>query len=428
MDDTRPAPPRLRGNRPISPFLVMELLAAASATDAALAADPSMAIDGVSEVAHLEVGQPSTPAPRLAREAAAHAVLTETLGYTPALGIDPLRQAIAADYRQRFDIDVAASQVVVTLGASGAFLTAAMAVVEAGDVVLLAEPTYPCYRNIVEALGADARCLSAGAGERAVDPLLRALRSGFDVAAVVIATPSNPTGALVPQADIVELAHACAAAGATLIVDEIYHRLVYDQPPESAASLVVGPQRSAAEVIVINSFSKYHSMTGWRVGWMVVRPDRIESIERLNQNLFICAPAVSQVAALAALGADEELEMHRARYRRNRDYLVEALDELGLELASDPQGAFYLWLDTSSFGIDSTTLCKRWLNEAHVAATPGADFDRSAGGSHVRLSYAGDIDTMRLAVDRLRRWMADEGVPDRSHRPSEAAEQPGARH
>lgn len=376
--------PSRRGR--IDPFYVMEVMKAAN--DRQLAGG---------DVLHMEVGQPSTPAPRKAREAVAAALGRDTLGYTEALGIPALREGIARHYSRYYGADVPAERIVITTGSSGAFLLAFLAAFDVGARVALTEPGYPAYRNILRAVGAEIVPLPARAecGFKAHAGLLD-LAGPID--GLLVASPANPTGTMLDRAALASLAAACASRDAWLIVDEIYHGITYGGRAETVLSLT-------DRAIVINSFSKYFSMTGWRLGWMVVPPDLLRAVECLAQNLFISPPAISQVAGLGALDAYEELDANVARYAHNRALLLEELPRAGLDQLAPADGAFYLYADVSRFTNDAPGFCRRMLTEIGVAATPGIDFDPAEGHRFVRFSFAGSTDDMAEAARRLRGWL-----------------------
>ncbi len=345
------------------------------------------------DIIHMEVGQPSTPAPRLARERLARALETNALGYTVALGLPELREGIAAHYRRRHGLSLDPSRVIVTAGSSGAFLLAFLALFEVGDRVALGDPGYPSYRNIFKALGVEVQRVETTAETR-FQPTPADLG---DADGLLVASPANPTGTMLGLDELRALAEACSAKGAAFISDEIYHGLSYGRPSVSALE-------ATDEVVVINSFSKYFSMTGWRVGWMVAPPELVRTVERLAQNLFICPPHVSQVAALGALEAEEELEANRAVYARNRDVLLEELPKAGFGDLAPCDGAFYLYADVAHLTSDSREFCARMLAEAGVAATPGLDFDPVRGAHTVRFSFARFTEDMIEGARRLRAW------------------------
>jgi aspartate/methionine/tyrosine aminotransferase len=370
-------------------FLAMEVMEAARRREAA-----------GTDVVHMEVGQPGAPAPRRALEAAAAALRAGPLGYTVALGLPELRERIARRYRERHGVDVAPERVAVVTGASGGFLLAALALFDAGERVAITDPGYPGYRNMLRALDLSPVRLAAGAATR-FQPDARLLADagrGGRIAGVVAASPANPTGATLDRAAMVDLVEECRRIGAVFVSDELYHGIEYGPPSVSAVEV-------SADVVVLNSFSKYFSMTGWRIGWMVAPEPVIAAVERLAQNLTICPPHVAQVAALAALDADDELEGHVRRYAANRALLLEELPRAGFRRFAPCDGAFYLWADVSDLTDDSADFCARMLAEAGVAATPGMDFDPVEGGRRVRFSFAGPEAAMAEGARRLRAWL-----------------------
>jgi aspartate/methionine/tyrosine aminotransferase len=371
------------------PFIVMDVIAAANAR-AAAPGDP--------RVIRMEVGQPATGAPAAAVEAAVAAMRAgETLGYTEAFGIRPLRERIARLYAERYGVAVPVARIAVTVGASGAFPLAFLAAFDRGDRIALAAPFYPPYVNILAALGLEPVLLEAGPASRyqPTVAMLAALDPPPD--GLIVASPCNPAGTMLHAGELAALAAWCAARGVRLISDEIYHGLTYGEPAATAASV--------PGAVVINSFSKYWSMTGWRVGWMVLPEDLTRPVERLAQNLFISAPGVSQVAALAAFEAEAELRRHLARYAANRALLLEALPKAGIDRLAPAEGAFYLYADVGHLTNDSAAWCARMLAEIAVAATPGVDFDRARGHRTVRFSFCGATADMEEAAERLRGWL-----------------------
>ena len=369
----------------VDPFIVMDVMAAAAEKEAA-----------GGSVIHLEVGQPSTPAPRGAL-AAAHAALdADKLGYVAALGMPPLRERIARHYQEAYGAEVSPERVIVTTGSSGGFPLAFLASFDAGDRVALAAPGYPAYRNILTALDLEPVDLPTSAVDR-FQPTVAALEKAGKIDGLIVASPSNPTGTMVNRAEMTALARWCDANGVRLVSDEIYHGIVYEGDTVSAVEV-------SDTAIVVNSFSKYFSMTGWRVGWLVVPPDLVRPIERLAQNFFISVPTLSQHAALAAFECRDELDGHVQRYRRNRDLLLAGLPEAGFDRFAPAEGAFYLYCDVAHLTNDSRDFCKRLLAEAGVAATPGVDFDRARGVGTLRLSFAGSTAEMEEAVRRLKAW------------------------
>ena len=344
-------------------------------------------------ILHLEVGQPSTPLPVLARDAVREH-LDRPLGYTNAAGLQSLRRRLA----DREGVDV--GRIMVVAGASAGFTLAFLTLFEPGDRVGVLEPGYPCYRNTLIALGMTPVAIPVGPDTRWA-PTPEHLDRAGELAGLILASPSNPTGTVLSATALADVTATCRARGIAVIADEIYHGIV-DGPP-AARVLDVHP-----DAVVVNSFSKYWSMTGWRVGWIVVPDTLVDTVERLQQNLYICAPHVSQIAALAALDATEELDGHVARYRQNRTIVIDGLAAAGITDIAPADGAFYVYAHvphlTTALGIDSLELTRRWLHEAGVAATSGIDFDLARGHEYVRFSYAGNGADMAEACDLLGRW------------------------
>jgi len=370
----------------VAPFHAMEVLRAANERAATGA-----------EVLHMELGEPSGGAPAPVIEAARRAMGQERIGYTEALGIPALRQGLSRHYRDFYGLDVSAERIVITTGSSGGFLLAFLAAFDAGDRVALADPGYPAYRNILGALGLNSVGLPASAETR-FQPSPALLREAGRLDGLLVASPANPTGAMFAPGALAEILRHCRAHGIRVISDEIYHGIAYDRPAESA--LAFDP-----EVIVVNSFSKYFSMTGWRVGWLVLPSDLVRPVERLAQNLFISAPALSQYAALAALDCRAECQAKVERYRKNRALLLAELPKAGFEIAAPADGAFYIYADVRKLTNDSAAFCKKMLAETGVAATPGIDFDTTRGHAYLRFSFAGSEETIASAAHRLRDWL-----------------------
>ncbi len=375
---------KLASRGDVAPFLVMEVVRAAEAR----------AAEG-KDVLHLEIGQPGFQAPKGVRRAAAEALEGDVLGYTGALGVPPLRARIAAHYADTYDLDLPERRVAATTGSSGGFLLAFLACFEAGDRVALADPSYPCYRNILKALDIEVVPIAVGPETR-FQPTPEALQGLGDLAGVIVASPSNPTGSMFLPGELHRLARWCDDQGVRLISDEIYHGLHYEHEAETAA---ISPS-----AIVINSFSKYYAMTGWRIGWSIVPEDVIDGFERLAQNFFISPPTLSQIAATAAFDCRPELEANKAVYAANRKVLLAALTDRGLAPAAPPDGAFSIYVDSSSLANDSGALCKAMLDEIGVAATPGYDFQPTDGGRFIRFSFCADQASVAEAARRLKTW------------------------
>ena len=347
----------------------------------------------------MEVGQPATPAPRAARERAKAALEADRLGYTDALGLPALRERIAEYYWQRYRLRVAPERVVVTSGSSAGFVLAFLALLDPGDKLALPSPGYPCYRQILAALGARPVLIETNEDARWM-PELRDVDGlqAENVAGLLLASPNNPTGTMVEAARLAELASACRAKGLWLISDEIYHGLEFELEAQTALA-------HWDAVIAINSFSKYFSMTGWRVGWLVAPEELVRPMERLAQNLYISPPAISQVAALGAFDAIEELEEIKRGYAANRALLLNELPAAGLTSILPADGAFYLYADISALASDSADFARAMLKEIGVAVTPGIDFDPVHGHNYVRLCYAGPHAEMREAASRIKAWL-----------------------
>lgn len=372
----------------IAPFLVMDVLRAAGARDRAVRDPADLTV-------HLEIGQPGRGAPQRVLDAAAEALRTDRLGYTDAFGLSALRARIAAHYCDTYGVAVPVERIVVTTGSSGAFVLAFLAAFDVGARVALADPGYPAYRNILSALGVEVVGLPTDAGDR-FQPTVARLEVAGRLDGLIVASPANPTGTMLSAADLKRLAEWCARAGVRLVSDEIYHGIAYGEPTATLAG--------TSDAIVINSFSKYFAMTGWRLGWMVVPPDLLRAVEVLAQNLFISPPSLPQHAALAAFECGAELDARVAAYRANRDLLLAELPKAGFVDFAPADGAFYLYCDVGHMTNDSVAFCQRMLSEAGVAATPGTDFDPGRGARHVRFSFAGSHDDMARACERLRRW------------------------
>jgi len=382
--------PSASGDRPvpaeIPSFVAMDMMREANALAAA----------GRS-VVHLETGQPSTPAPRLVRDAATRAIAGDTLGYTEALGLSGLRARIAAYYAERHELAVDPGRVIATTGSSAGLMLAFLALTGPGGRIGMARPCYPCYRNIALALGMepveiptlpeDGFQLTAAALDRLDKPL--------DL--LLIASPANPTGVVLPAERLAELAGWCRAAGVPLVADEVYHGITYEGPAPTALA-------ADGDAYIVNGFSKYYSMTGWRIGWMVAPEAAVRRLECLAQNLYIAPPSLSQHAAIAAFDATAELEANIVRYAANRALLLEALPRLGFRVPAVPGGAFYIYAEIPDGEADSTALARRLLAETGVAVTPGVDFDRVDGGRFVRFGYAGATDEIADAIRRLEVW------------------------
>ncbi|MDE2006699.1 MAG: aminotransferase class I/II-fold pyridoxal phosphate-dependent enzyme [Rhodospirillales bacterium] len=373
------------------PFLVMDVIAAANARQAVL--PPS-----APGVIRMEVGQPGTGAPEGAVAAVQAALRSgDALGYTEAFGRASLRARIAAHCRDWYGIDVPAARIAVTVGASGGFPLAFLAAFDPGDRIAMTAPFYPPYVNILTALGMKPVILEAGPETRFQPSVAMLERLDPLPDGLIVASPCNPAGTMLHPEELAAIARWCDSAGVRLISDEIYHGLNYDSPIATAAAF-------SPHAVVVNSFSKYFSMTGWRIGWLVLPEDLVRPVECLAQNLFISAPHVSQIAAEAAFDCHAELAANVARYRRSRDHLLTALPRAGFDRLSPAEGAFYLFADVTARTNDSVAFCARMLAEAGIAATPGVDFDLTRGNRFLRFSYCGPEADMIAAAERLAGW------------------------
>lgn len=372
----------------IPAFMVMEVMRAAALRER-----------NGDAVFHLEVGQPGTSAPRGVIEAAHKALDTDRIGYTVALGIPELREAIAKHYKDQYAISVPAERIVVTTGSSCGFILSFLAAFDPGDRVALAAPGYPCYRHILNALQIEPVMMPAGPEDRyQPSPALidKAQESG-PIHGLIVASPSNPTGTMLDRQAMTELTHYCAQKDIRLISDEIYHGITYGREAVTAAEL-------DPNAVVVNSFSKYFSMTGWRLGWLVVPEDLIRPAECLAQNLFISPPTLSQIAAVAAFDCHEELQANLARYTDNRELLLNELPKAGFSNLAPSDGAFYIYADVGDRTNDSKAFCDRILKETGAAITPGLDFDEERGARTIRLSFAGTTEEIAAAADALKSW------------------------
>lgn len=350
------------------------------------------------EIVSLAVGQPSDPAPKAVREAAAAALAEGRIGYTDALGRADLRSAIASYYRDHYGVDISPARIIVTTGSSAGFNLTFLAMFDPGDRVAITVPGYPAYRNIMKALGLEVVEIDLDGQTFLTPEKLRRVHQEKKLKGLLFASPANPTGAVIPAANMQALVGTAADLGITIISDEIYHRLCYTADDVTALQI-------DSSVIVINSFSKYYCMTGWRIGWMVVPEPIVRVIERIQQSLYISAPELSQIAATHAFGVSDELESVRRRYLINRALLAEALPRFGFSFVAPMDGAFYAYCDVTRHSNDSMDFVTRMLDEAGVAATPGRDFDPLEGHRYMRLSYAGSSTDITSALERLSTWL-----------------------
>ncbi len=370
----------------VDPFIAMDVLRMAN----------ERAIAG-GDVLHLEIGQPMGRAPQAVIDAAKRALDNHAIGYSEALGLPELRRRVALHYRESYGVDLDWRRVAITAGSSAGFLLSFLAAFDAEDRVALASPGYPAYRNILSSIGIAPVNLPTRPEDRFQPTTALLDRQGSRLDGLIVAHPSNPTGTMLSAEELQTLSRYCRDRGIRLVSDEIYHGIVYGREPVTALSF-------DEEAIVINSFSKYYSMTGWRLGWVVLPEMLVRTVECLAQSLFISPPTLSQLAALAAFDARAELDAKVALYRRNRDLLIRRLPEAGIERFLPPDGAFYLYADVSNISNDSEALCLRLLAETGVALTPGVDFDRARGHATLRVSFAGPEPVIAEALDRLAAW------------------------
>jgi aspartate/methionine/tyrosine aminotransferase len=384
------SPPKPSRRAAVAPFMAMDVLRQARRLEQA-----------GRQIIHMELGEPGAPAPLLVREAAVAALRDGRLGYGEAMGDAVLRERIARHYAEHYGVEVASDRVMVTTGSSGAFLLAFLAGFDAGARVGVVQPGYPAYANILEALGLSLAPIEVGPETRFAPTveLIEAAHRRERLDGLLLMSPANPTGAMIAPAELEKICAFCEDAGVVLVSDEIYHRLEYEGRAETAL-------RFSRGAIVVNSFSKYYAMTGWRLGWAIAPASLARPMERLQQSLAICAPTLSQRAALAAFDAGEELESIKRGYARSRSLLLRQLPRIGLPLFAPPDGAFYIYADVSHLTTDSVRFCTDMLEEIGVAVTPGVDFDRARGASTLRISYAGAPEEVALGVERLSAWLS----------------------
>ncbi len=373
----------------VDPFIVMDVMEAARAAE-----------EAGRPIIHMEVGQPSSPAPAHARAVLAETMTSDPLGYTVALGLPALRQRIARLYGEWYNVDLDPARVVVTPGSSGGFILAFTAMFDAGDRVALGMPGYPSYRQILKAL--DLVPVEVPAKPENGYQLVPGDLTGVDYQGLMMASPANPTGTMLDRAELGAMIETCQAQGAAFLSDEIYHGIEYDKRAVTALEL-------SDDVCVINSFSKYFSMTGWRVGWLVLPERSVRQVERLAQNLFICPSHAAQVAALAAMDCGEELQENLAVYARNRELMLEGLPKAGFDRIAPPDGAFYVYADVSHLTEDSRAFAAEILDKAGVAVTPGLDFDPERGHGTLRFSYARSTADIDEGLSRLQDFMKTRG-------------------
>ena len=370
----------------VDPFIVMDVMEAASKKE-----------KSGYEVIHLEVGQPGTSAPKMAAERVKNKISKSTMGYTVALGIPELREKIADLYLRWYNVQVEPERIIVTPGSSGAFILTFTGLFDVGDTVGVGSPGYPSYRQILKALSLNTSIIKTFNNNKFQPVAADIINNSLD--GLLVASPANPTGSMLNKYDLAKLIDACKMKQTVFISDEIYHGIEYESKAVSALEV-------SDDCIVINSFSKYFSMTGWRLGWIVVPKNHIRQFERLAQNMFICAPHISQIAALGALSASDELNLNLKTYEANRTMLIEELPKLGLKNFAPPDGAFYFYIDVSEYTNDSVNFAKSVLDEVHVAITPGIDFDPERGLKTIRLSYACSTSDLKEGLKRLEKFMS----------------------
>jgi len=378
-------PIQLSRRSDIAPFHVMEVFDQAERRAATGA-----------EVVRLEVGQPATAAPRGVIEAAHRTLDTDRLGYTSSHGIVELRHKLAGHYDDWYGVDVDPDHIVITAGASGGFTLAFLAAFDIGQRVAVTVPGYPCYRNALEAIGVEVVPLMSTLEDN-FQPTIESLEALGPIDGLIVTSPSNPTGTMLSDDDLGEIVRWCGRNNVTVVSDEIYHGLTYEG---SAGTALAHSQ----DLIVVNSFSKYFSMTGWRLGWVVVPEHVVAPVTRFASNLLLAPASLSQHAAVAAFDCHEELGKHLVRYERNRKVLLEGLPTVGLDRLAPAQGAFYVYADVAHLTDDSQKLCAHWLDELGIAATPGTDFDPWNGHAYVRFSFCGATEEMERAIELLSRW------------------------
>ena len=372
----------------VDPFIVMDVMESARKAEA-----------NGKHVIHMEVGQPGTPAPKLAKQFISDEIANNDLGYTVTLGLPELRNRISKLYGDWYNIDLNPDRIIVTTGSSGAFILSFAALFDVGDRVGIAAPGYPSYRQILKSQDLIPIDIFTELQNK-FQPIPKDIKEN-NLNGLLVASPANPTGSMLNKKKLEELINTAHENEVNFISDEIYHGIQYENNPTSALEI-------SNECYVINSFSKYFSMTGWRVGWMIVPEDHVRQVERLSQNLFICPPHVSQLTALSAMDAKDELNYNVEVYKKNRSILLEELPKAGLNKFSPPDGAFYIYIDISEYSKDSLKFCKEVLDKAGVAITPGLDFDQKRGNSTIRFSYARSTEDIIEGANRIKKFMKEE--------------------
>ena len=372
----------------VDPFIVMDVMESARKAEA-----------NGKHVIHMEVGQPGTPAPKRAKQFISDEISNNDLGYTVTLGLPELRNRISKLYGDWYNIDLNPDRIIITTGSSGAFILSFAALFDVGDRVGIAAPGYPSYRQILKSQDLIPIDIFTELQNK-FQPIPKDIKEN-NLNGLLVASPANPTGSLLDKKKLEALINTAHENKVSFISDEIYHGIQYENNPTSALEI-------SNECYVINSFSKYFSMTGWRVGWMIVPEDHVRQVERLSQNLFICPPHVSQLTALSAMDAKEELNTNVEVYKKNRSILLEELPKAGLNKFSPPDGAFYIYIDISEYSKDSLNFCKEVLDKAGVAITPGLDFDQKRGNSTIRFSYARSTEDIIEGANRIKKFMKEE--------------------
>ena len=372
----------------VDPFIVMDVMESARKAEA-----------NGKHVIHMEVGQPGTPAPKLAKQFISDEISNNDLGYTVTLGLPELRNRISKLYADWYNIDLNPDRIIITTGSSGAFILSFAALFDVGDRVGIAAPGYPSYRQILKSQDLIPVDIFTELQNK-FQPIPKDIKEN-NLNGLLVASPANPTGSMLDKKKLEELINTAHENKVSFISDEIYHGIQYENNPTSALEI-------SNECYVINSFSKYFSMTGWRVGWMIVPEDHVRQVERLSQNLFICPPHVSQLTALSAMDAKDELNHNVDVYKKNRSILLEELPKAGLNKFSPPDGAFYIYIDISEYSKDSLNFCKEVLDKAGVAITPGLDFDQKRGNSTIRFSYARSTEDIIEGANRIKKFMKEE--------------------
>ena len=372
----------------VDPFIVMDVMESARKAEA-----------NGKHVIHMEVGQPGTPAPKRAKQFISDEISNNDLGYTVTLGLPELRNRISKLYGDWYNIDLNPDRIIVTTGSSGAFILSFAALFDVGDRVGIAAPGYPSYRQILKSQDLIPIDIFTELQNK-FQPIPKDIKEN-NLNGLLVASPANPTGSMLNKKKLEELINTAHENEVSFISDEIYHGIQYENNPTSALEI-------SNECYVINSFSKYFSMTGWRAGWMIVPEDHVRQVERLSQNLFICPPHVSQLTALSAMDAKDELNYNVEVYKKNRTILLEELPKAGLNKFSPPDGAFYIYIDISEYSKDSLKFCKEVLDKAGVAITPGLDFDQKRGNSTIRFSYARSTEDIIEGANRIKKFMKEE--------------------